>query len=345
MAIKSEVWAWLPRDHQGRVAPAAAEVLYEARGLARRLSAKLVALTDRKPDPQTASLLDAWDVDGLRALAGPIPPHPAFQGGASPLAELDPAAPPRALLLVADTFGKVAAPLWAEECGATLVTGATGVTADGDDFVVARSTHGDQFEGLVSVPLEHALVVTLLPGAVGRVAPPAGAPGGPWESGEQAGEEEAPPEGTRIFPPHPAGLALEDAERIVAFGRGAFNREAIALVERLAGRLGAVVAGTRPAADEGWLPFSRQVGLTGAVVHPRLYVAVGISGAPYHMAGVKEPENLVAINSDPEAPIFGSAKLGIVGDLYEVLPRLIAELEQGRGLAGVSARPQERVEG
>jgi electron transfer flavoprotein alpha subunit len=136
---------------------------------------------------------------------------------------------------------------------------------------------------------------------------------------------------------------VSDAERIVAFGRGAFSRAAIALVERLAALLGAAVAGTRPAADEGWLPFARQVGLTGAIVTPKLYVAVGISGAPYHMVGVKDPETLIAINTDPEAPIFASAHLGIVGDLHALLPALIARLERGDSIAGAAAAVADRA--
>jgi electron transfer flavoprotein alpha subunit len=175
-------------------------------------------------------------------------------------------------------------------------------------------------------------------------------------AGEAEEEADAPPKrnaeksapttrGYGIHPPDPASLDIADAERIVAFGRGAFSDAAIELVRQLAEKLGAAVAGTRPAADEGWLPFSRQVGLTGAVVRPRLYVAVGISGAPYHMVGVKEPETLVAINRDPDAPIFGSAGLGIVGDLHEVLPRLIEEIGQGRGLDEAAPRAGERDSG
>ena len=352
MAMKDEVWAWLAKDHEGRLTPAAGELLYEAHGLARRLDATLVAVTDSKPDAPVRTLLKAWQVKQTRVLKHAPAPHPLYDGGASPLAELLPAdsfgkvAAPRVLLLPADAFGKVAAPLWAAESGATLVTGATGITADTARFVAARPTHGDQFEALVSVPLSASLVVTLLPGAVGSMGVAA-------KSEEEA---DAPPRrnaagiaqasrGYGIHPPDPASLDISDAERIVAFGRGAFSDAAIELVRQLAEKLGAAVAGTRPAADEGWLPFSRQVGLTGAVVRPRLYVAVGISGAPYHMVGVKEPETLVAINRDPDAPIFGSAGLGIVGDLHEVLPRLIEEIGQGRGLDEAAPRDAKRDSG
>ncbi|MCZ6558917.1 MAG: electron transfer flavoprotein subunit alpha/FixB family protein [SAR324 cluster bacterium] len=340
--MKDEIWVWLPRGQDGRITPVAAELLYEGQGLARRLGVALVAITDRVPDSETRTLLDAWGLGEPRQLSQPAAPHPLYDGGASPLAGLG-GEPPRLLLLADDAFGKVAGPLWAAECGVTLVNGATGVTADAQNYVVARPSHGEQFEALVTVPLRSPLAVTLLPGAVGSVAaPPRNLHGQAAMAAqvEQAGQAR---DQYQIIPPDPANLDIADAERIVAFGRGAFNREAVALVEQLAERLGAVVAGTRPAADEGWLPFERQVGLTGAVVQPKLYVAVGISGAPYHMVGIKDPEQLIAINSDPEAPIFGSAKLGIVGDLYEVLPRLIAELDEGKGLAGNAGAAGEKA--
>jgi electron transfer flavoprotein alpha subunit len=227
--------------------------------------------------------------------------------------------------MAADSFGSVAAPLWSAESGSELVTSATGVTTDSVNYAVARSTLGDQYESLEYPPLNAPLVVTLLPGAVGGATLPEQAP---KKEGKNLSRphEDAP---YRIYPPDRDNLDIADAERIVAFGRGAFNPEALALVEQLAEKLGAAVAGTRPAADEGWLPFSRQVGLTGAVVRPRLYVAVGISGAPYHMVGVKDPETLIAVNSDADAPIFGWADVGIVGDLKEVLPRLIMEIGDG----------------
>ena len=204
------------------------------------------------------------------------------------------------------------------------------MTSDSARYVVARPILNEQYESLESVPLEVPLVVTLLPGAVGSIHPPQQHSGKPRGRGLKNAAER--PIFPGIHPPDPATLDIADAERIVAFGRGAFSERAISLVEQLAEQLGAAVAGTRPAADEGWLPFSRQVGLTGAIVKPRLYVAVGISGAPYHMVGVKEPETLIAINNNADAPILGNADLGIVGDLHDVLPRLISEIGRGKEL-------------
>jgi electron transfer flavoprotein alpha subunit len=347
--MSGEVWVWLPREREGALAPAAAELLYEAGALARRLDAALVAAGDRAPQGDESALLGRWGVARVRVLGTALPPHPVVRGGASPLRPLLEAARGegagvRAVLLAADSFGRVAAPLLAAELGAVggavesdraaaeLVTGATSVTTDGRRFVAARPTLGGQYEALAHLPLERPLVVTLRPGAVGAVEPPAG-PDAAVPALEALAARGVPGEPAPVLlAPQLETLDLADAERIVAFGRGAFSPEAVELVRRLARALGAKVAGTRPAADEGWLPFECQVGLTGAIVQPRLYVAVGISGAPYHMVGVKEPETLIAINSDPDAPIFGFAHLGIVGDLRAVLPALLAHLEQGPGL-------------
>jgi len=331
--LANEVWVWLARDRQGRLSAAAEEALYEGGALARRLGAQLTGVTDRAPDPSEHRLLGAWGVVSVRSVFSPQPGHPRIVGGRSPLAALAVAAP-RVTLFPADTFGQVAAPLFAAETGAEYVPGATGITSDGSRIVLARPTHGGQFEAQVSLPLGAAVVATLLPGAVGEVAPGATGRAPPHLLAPTAREKDSlvlPAEA--LLAPDPAQLEVAEAERIVAFGRGAFSREAVALVGRLAALLGATVAGTRPAADEGWLPFARQVGLTGAIVTPKLYVAVGISGAPYHMAGVKDPETLIAINNDPEAPILAAAHLGIVGDLHAVLPALIARLEQGGTVA------------
>ena len=121
---------------------------------------------------------------------------------------------------------------------------------------------------------------------------------------------------------------LSQAERIVAVGRGIKAQEHIALAEKLAAALGAQLAASRPICDSGWLPMERQVGSSGQTVAPKLYVALGISGAIQHVVGMKGARTIVAINKDADAPIFEIADYGIVGDLFEIVPALIAELEK-----------------
>jgi electron transfer flavoprotein alpha subunit len=121
---------------------------------------------------------------------------------------------------------------------------------------------------------------------------------------------------------------LSQAERIVAVGRGIKGQEHVRLAQDLAKAMGAELAASRPICDAGWLPMDRQIGSSGQTVAPKLYVALGISGAIQHLVGMKGSRTIVAINKDPEAPIFEIADYGIVGDLFEIVPAMIAELNK-----------------
>ena len=121
---------------------------------------------------------------------------------------------------------------------------------------------------------------------------------------------------------------LSQAERIVSVGRGIKSQENIAIAEQLAKAFGAELAASRPICDNGWLPMERQIGSSGQTVAPKLYVALGISGAIQHLVGMKGSRTIVAINKDAEAPIFEVADYGIQGDLFELAPAIIAELQK-----------------
>jgi electron transfer flavoprotein alpha subunit len=120
---------------------------------------------------------------------------------------------------------------------------------------------------------------------------------------------------------------LSQAERIVSVGRGIKDQANIAIAQQLAAALGAEIAASRPICDAGWLPMERQVGSSGQTVAPKLYVALGISGAIQHLVGMKGSNTVVAINKDPDAPIFEIADYGIVGDLFEIVPAIIAAVK------------------
>jgi len=127
------------------------------------------------------------------------------------------------------------------------------------------------------------------------------------------------------------GVDLAAAGIIVSVGRGIKEKDNIPVVEQLAQALGGELAASRPICDNGWLPMERQVGSSGQTVSPKLYVAVGISGAIQHLVGMKGSQTIVAINKDENAPIFEVADYGIVGDLFEVVPALVEEIRKAKG--------------
>jgi electron transfer flavoprotein alpha subunit len=124
------------------------------------------------------------------------------------------------------------------------------------------------------------------------------------------------------------GVSLTEADSVVSAGRGMKGPENWPMIEELAGLLGAATACSKPTADMGWRPHHEHVGQTGIQISPTLYIAIGISGAIQHLAGVSSSKNIVVINKDPEAPFFKIADYGVVGDLFEVIPRMIEEIKK-----------------
>src|SRR5207245_5611172 len=133
-----------------------------------------------------------------------------------------------------------------------------------------------------------------------------------------------------LFRESARAVDLTAADIIVSVGRGIKEAENIPIVQKLADALGAELAASRPICDNGWLPMERQVGSSGQTVAPKMYVAVGISGAIQHLVGMKGSKTVVAINKDANAPIFEVADYGIVGDLFQVVPALVDELKKSR---------------
>jgi electron transfer flavoprotein alpha subunit len=212
--------------------------------------------------------------------------------------------------------------------GAAALPGALAVRADGDGVVVERSAVGG---AVVETLATHRSLVVILEvaddaepdaevaDAASPAAPPAITP---------VSLDSAPGAAVTRRPSATSSTGLADAPRVVAVGRGLRARADMALVTELAETLGAEVACSMPVADDlGWVEKSRYVGRSGQTISPRLYLTVGISGAPQHLEGIRGAKVVAAIDSDPAAPIFRRATYGVVGDLYEVVPALVRALQ------------------
>jgi electron transfer flavoprotein alpha subunit len=153
----------------------------------------------------------------------------------------------------------------------------------------------------------------------------------PVEQVSPALPETSPVRFKKYIEPEAGDVDISQQEVLVAVGRGLQSQDNLELAEELAAALGGAVCGSRPVIDQGWLPLSRQVGKSGLTVKPKIYIAAGISGAPEHVEGIKGSDLIIAINSDPRAPIFNVAHYGIVGDAAEVLPALAERVKAAKG--------------
>ncbi|HZV51355.1 MAG TPA: electron transfer flavoprotein subunit alpha/FixB family protein [Candidatus Dormibacteraeota bacterium] len=310
MSETAAVVAWVEDDP---------EVVGDAAELAERLGGEVWAATAAAaPDALAAAgaarvlLLDGAGAEvGAAALAG----LPA----------------PRVFLVAGTPAGNDLAPRLAGRLGATCLLDCARVLAADEgpaaDLVVERWAYDDRAQERWLVPAGAPAVVALRPGSRGAPRPR------PRPAEVVRLESPAGPRARRRrrLPADPGSVRLAEAERIVAAGLGIGSRDLLPVVAELARLLGAAVGASRPLADRGWVPFERQIGTTGQQVSPRLYLAIGISGATQHLGGLRAAETVVAVNTDPACPMMARATLAAVGDASQVVPALVRCLRERRG--------------
>lgn len=218
-----------------------------------------------------------------------------------------------------DLNGKLTAPRVAAKLGAGIVPGAVALPDTTSGFVVKKNVFSGKAVADVEITTDKK-VITVLPNSFGVKSE--GSTAAVEEYNAEAGDARVKILETRTASSE-GGVSLPEAEIVVSAGRGMKGPEHWGPVEELAKILGAATACSRPVADIGWRPHHEHVGQTGLTIRPNLYIAVGISGAIQHLAGVNGSKVIVVINKDPEAPFFKAADYGIVGDAFEVLPKIV----------------------
>lgn len=221
------------------------------------------------------------------------------------------------------------APKLAARFGKGLVSDCIRMKAEGGNVVFTRRLFQGKMDADVVARGEGTVFATFQSGAY-RGDQAERAEGAAVESLQvEVGEVRMQPEAP--FQEVKQAVDLSKTDVIIAVGRGIKSQENIALAQKLAELLGGDIAASRPICDAGWLPIDRQIGSSGQTVAPKLYIALGISGAIQHLVGMKNAGTIVAVNKDPEAPIFDIADYGIVGDLFEVVPTLTEEIQKLKG--------------
>ena len=319
----SDVWVFV--DHEdGAVSKVTTQLLTAARGLAKGAGGQAVAVflgkgwssaVERiaKFGPDKAIVVESDDYSNFVAA-----PH------AEALAKLIAERAPWGVLFASIDSGKEIATRVAARLGVGVLADSTNVEVDGDGFVAEYSAFG----GAISVRKtlkKGPYLICVKPNAfVAEEAPTSPTEEAVTVELSDAAKRVAVKE--KVVKEAGGRPAVDSAAIVVSGGRGLQEPANFSLVEALADQLGAAVGASRAAVDAGWYPHGHQVGQTGKTVSPQLYIAVGISGAIQHRAGMQTSKTIIAINKDAEAPIFGLVDFGVVGDLFDIVPKLTEEI-------------------
>ena len=318
----------LTEHRQGQVRDITYEMLTKARELAAKTSAEVIAVMLGKNVKEHAKAIAEYAksvlvVEDERLENFNSEPYRTI------LTKLIAEHKPILLMMGHTSYGVDLAPRLAAALNLPLATDCIDLIFEGDTLKVTRQMYGGKVNVSVTVRKAETYVATVRQATFAPQKPTPPETGQITEIPSPLTEEIQEKRFIQYLLPPPGGVDITAAEKLVGVGRGIKDAANIQIVEQLAKTMGAVVSCSRPIVDKGWLPTDRQVGTSGKTVKPKLYLAVGISGAFQHILGMKSSDLIIAINKDPKAPIFSFADYGIVDDLFKVVPALnnkIAEI-------------------
>ncbi len=326
------LWVYV-ESAQGKVKSAGLELLNEGKRLTAVTKEKLVAVIIGENVADFAKQALAYGADEVITVDSPQYKDYNTDGYVHVFHTLVEKYKPSTILIGATNNGRDLGPRLACRLNTGLTADCTALGMDGETGNVAwtRPAFGGNLMATILCPDSRPQIGTVRPGVFKKAVPN--------ESNTGAIIEESidtPPEAikTRLLEYIQEAVGevvnLEEAEIIVAGGRGVGSTEKFALIKELAKALNGTVGASRAAVDADWIPHIHQVGQTGKTVQPRLYIACGISGAIQHLAGMSSSDTIIAINKDPDAPIFQVADYAVVGDMFEIIPKFIEEIRTAR---------------
>ncbi|MCS7140416.1 MAG: electron transfer flavoprotein subunit alpha/FixB family protein [Candidatus Nezhaarchaeota archaeon] len=317
----------LAEHRQGQLRDVTFEMLTKALDLAGKIGAEVTSVVLGK---ETKQLIEALADFSNRVICVEDPVFEVFNSDfyQAALSKIINDRRPLLTLIGHTYYGLDLAPRLAAALNIPIATDCMDLRFEDGSLVVTRQMYGGKVNAIVRVRKSESYIVSIRPGSF-RIQKPS-----PPLSGKVE-KISLPLEGVvskkrfvEYVPPPPGGVDITAASIIVSIGRGIKDKSNIPLAEELANVLGGVLACSRPIVDLGWLPSDRQVGMSGKTVKPKLYLALGISGAFQHVMGMKGSDLVIAINKDARAPIFGYSDYGVVEDLFKIVPVLKSKIEE-----------------
>jgi len=323
-----EVWVWVEQVH-GTPAKVSWELLGEGKRLAKIYGTKLAALVIGNQVSHLAKEAFVYGADKVYLIENEALEDYRTQPYAIAMAQAVREHKPEALLIGGTIRGRDLAGSAATFLHTGLIADCTGldVEIETGTFMGTRPDYGGNLMSTIICPKQRPTMASVRPRVMKTLPPSYGRGGETVRVNVTIRPEDVNTEVMDFVPIEKVGIRLEDAQVIVSGGRGLGSAKNFHLIEELAGVLHGQVGASRAAVRAGWIGAEHQVGQTGFTVRPRLYIAVGISGAIQHIVGIMNVDYIAAINSDPEAAIFRMADFGVIGDLFKVVPALIDELK------------------